>query len=81
MLLVFPLTTRHHLQAAVDGSMSASFSRIIVVRFDVTLATQLSFVCVHCVLGVPFYPRGYPMEERWPKVEWHPIIISTLDFD
>jgi hypothetical protein len=18
--------------------------------------------------GVPFYPRGYPMEERWPKV-------------
>lgn len=22
--------------------------------------------------GVPFYPRGYPMEERWPKVE--PVI-------
>jgi hypothetical protein len=18
--------------------------------------------------GVPFYPRGYPMEQRWPKV-------------
>ena len=27
------------------------------------------FTCINCIAGVPFYPRGYPMEERWPKVE------------
>ena len=28
--------------------------------------------------GVPFYPRGYPMEERWPKVKLHRIIILVM---
>jgi hypothetical protein len=49
---------------------------VVRARLRVRLFRLGSFARVfHGLAGVPFYPRGYPMEERWPKVRHH-ILIS-----